>query len=229
MAGADLISVSAFVRHSSVWVQVTPTMEPVVRAANSFQESLGSPVSSLSDSQRNALIAETAFLLVGAGFPETYYQRSELEAKAREFLLKLPHSSGSEATLSSEEWLEVGMLAQVTRYYSSRLYKPIFAPTVPGCGVVDAAIGDILAGRELVEIKTVTRPFRANDIRQALTYAAMLYASDYTIEQITLLNPRRARVVQMPIGEIAATARGDSAVELMQDLVEWMVDLQVSA
>lgn len=229
MAGADLIPVSAFVRHSSVWVTVTPTMEQVVRAANSMQESLGRAVPSLSDSQRNALIAETAFLLAGAGFPETHIRKPELEAKARDFLMRLPRSEGSEASLSSDEWVEVGMLAQVTRLYSSRLDQPNFSPKIPGCGVVDAATGDILCGTELVEIKTVTRPFRAYDIRQAVTYSAMLYASDYMVERITLLNPRRARFVSMSLDEIAVATRGESKVALIQDLVECMVSLQVSA
>jgi hypothetical protein len=201
----------------------------VVRAVNSLQESLGAPVPSYSSNERNALIAETAFLLAGAGFPNDLYEKYELEAKARDFLLKLPHSSGAEAELTSEEWLEVGMLAQITRRYAARLHQPIFSPSIPGCGVVDAATADLLAGRELVEIKTVTRPFRSYDVRQALTYTAMLYSSGYTVEIITLLNPRRARVVNMPVGEIAAVTRGDSAVELMQDLMEWMLDLQVSA
>ena len=216
-------------RHSSVWLQVTPTLEPVLRAANTRQESLGPPVSSLGRSERNALLAETAFLLAGAGFPSEYYQRWELESKAREFLLNLPHSLGAEAALSAEEWVEVADLARMTQRYTARLQNLIFSPRIPGCGVVDAATGDVLAEDELVEIKTVTRPFQANDLRQALTYAAMLYASDRRIGYIALLNPRRARVVRLSIGEIAAATRGDSEVELMQELIEWMVGLQVSA
>jgi hypothetical protein len=229
MAGADMIQVSAFVRHGSVWITVTPTMEQVVRAANSMQESLGRAVPSRSDSQRNALIAETAFLLAGAGFPETHIRKSELEAKARDFIMRLPRSEGSEASLSSDEWAEVGMLAQVTQRYFSRLDQPTFSPKIPGCGVVDAATGDILCGTELVEIKTVTRQFRALDIRQALTYSAMLYASNYTVDRITLLNPRRARFMSMSLDEIATATRGESKVSLLQDLVQSMVGLQVSA
>jgi hypothetical protein len=210
-------------------MQVMPGLEAVLRVANTYHEPLGPPVPSLGRSERNALLAETAFLLAGAGFPSQDYERHELEFKAREFLLNLPHSSGVEAALSPEEWLEVADLARVTQRYSSRLQKPIFSPRIPGCGVVDAATGDILAEDELVEIKTVTRSFQANDLRQALTYAAMLYASDHRVKHIALLNPRRARVIKLPIGEIAAATRGDSDVELMQVLIEWMVGLQVSA
>jgi len=117
----------------------------------------------------------------------------------------------------------------VTQRYTERLENPVFSPRIPGCGVVDAATADVLAADELVEIKTVTRPFQANDLRQALTYAAMLYASGGRVGYIALLNPRWARVVRLSIGEIAAATRGDSDVELMQELVEWMVGLQISA
>jgi hypothetical protein len=204
-------------------------MEPVVHWINSHQESLGGAVSSLGDSQRNALIAETAFLVAGSEFAGASYEKYELEGKAREFLLTLPRGSAAANLLNSGEWLEVGMLARVTQRYTSRLSSPVFSPMIPGCGVVDVAIGDILAEDELVEIKTVTRPFRSYDLRQALTYAAMLYASGAPVTRITLLNPRRARSVTMSIAEVAGGTRGDSAVELLQDLVESMVGLQVSA
>jgi hypothetical protein len=208
---------------------VAPTMEPVINAANLHQISLGTAVMNRSIPQRNALIAETAFLLAGSAFTGDSYNREEVEEKARVFLLKLPRGAEARPELTSAEWHEVGRLAQVTQQYTSLLVEPEFSPRIPGCGVVDSAVGDVLAGSELVEIKTVARPFRVPDLRQALTYAAMLYSAGRSIEHITLLNPRRARVVKMSIGRIAAGVRGGSAVELLQDLVESMIDLQVSA
>jgi hypothetical protein len=149
--------------------------------------------------------------------------------KAKRAFKSLGREPGPEANFTEDEWLEVGLLARIMRSYISDLETPIFSPSIPGCGVVDMAIGDVLAGSELIEIKTVTRPFRTYDFRQALTYAAMFYSANHVIENITLLNPRRARVVKMPVGEIAALIRGDSAVELLQDLIETMMELQVSA
>jgi hypothetical protein len=204
-------------------------MEPVVSVANKHQVSLGTAVQNRTIPQRNALIAETAFLLAGSNFAGTSYTREEIEDKARDFLLRLPRGSDARQELTSEEWHEVGRLAQVTQTYTSQLRAPVFSPRIPGCGVVDSTVGDVLAGSELVEIKAVSRLFRAADLRQALTYAAMLYSADHSIEYITLLNPRRARVVKMQIGRIAAGVRGCSAVELLQDLVEAMIELQVSA
>lgn len=229
MAGANLITASTFVRQSSVWTQIVPTMDSVVRAANTLQTSLGSTIPSLSANRRRAIIAETAFIVANSTFSGVAHARQNLGYAAQGDFARLNREPGPEASFSSEEWLEVGLLARATQRYTSTLPEPEFSPSIPGCGVVDAAIGDVLAGSELIEIKTVTRPFRAYDFRQALTYTAMLYSSDYLVESITLLNPRRARVVKLPIGEIAALIRGSSAVELLQDLIERMMGLQVSA
>ena len=226
MAGADLISASTFVRQNSVWTEVAPYMDPVIRAAK--ERPLGKAVPSMSDSKRNPLIAEAAYLVAGSDFTGRSYNRNMLGHKAKEFLPILPRNVATDAELSPDEWLEVGLLARITQKYTSTLPEAVFSPSIPGCGVVDAAIADVLAGSELVEIKTVTRPFRSYDLRQALTYTAMLYSSNYIIRHITLLNPRRARLVKMPVSRIAAGVRGGSAVELLQDLIQSMTDFQVS-
>jgi len=204
-------------------------MEPVISVANTHQTSLGTAVMPRSTPKRHAFIAETAFLLASSEFAGDSYSRGEVEEKARDFLLKLPRGAESRPELTPAEWHEVGRLAQVTQKYTSLLVEPKFSPFIPGCGVVDSAVGDVLAGSELVEVKTVARPFRVPDLRQALTYTAMLYSAGLSVTHITLLNPRRARVVKMSIGRIAAGVRGGSAVELLQDLVEAMIELQVSA
>lgn len=221
-----MISASTFVRQSSVWTQVAPYMEPTIRAAKEIR--LGAAVPSGSDSKRNPLIAETAFLVAGSNFEGESYNKNMLGRKAREFLPVSSRKVATAAELSPDEWLEVGLLARVTQRYTSILPEAVFSPSIPGCGVIDVAIADVIAGSELVEIKAVTRPFRPYDLRQALTYAAMLYSSDYAINHITLLNPRRARLVKMSIRKIAAGVRGGSAVELLQDLIQSMTDFQVS-
>jgi hypothetical protein len=167
--------------------------------------------------------------LAGSDFQLEYYERQEMEIRARDFLLGLPRGEAAQASLTGDEWMEVSLLARVTRSYTSPLNDVTFSPLIPGCGVVDRAEADVLARNELIEIKTVTRPFRAYDLRQALTYSAMLYAADIRVSTVTLLNPRRARYVSFSLDSIAAVARGDSAVEMLEELVEWMMGLQVSA
>jgi hypothetical protein len=204
-------------------------MDSVTRVANTSQISLGAAVPRLGTNQRNALIADAAFLVAGSNFSGDSYSKKTLGHYARDSFLKLPRNPMVQTEFSSDEWEEIGLLARVTQRYTSMLPGAVFSPSIPGCGVVDTGIGDVLAGSEIIEIKAVTRPFRTYDLRQALTYAAMLYSSNYTVDYITLLNPRRARFVKLPVGQIAAGIRGDSAVELLQDLIESMMGFQVSA
>ena len=229
MEGPNMISANSFARQGSIWTQVTPTIEPAMRWMNSHQESLGRAVDSSGDSQRNALIAEAAFLLAGSEFRYIPGNPGWVEREARNFLIRLPRGQEAEGKITSDEWDEIGRLARVTQYYTRTMKNPTFSARVPGCGVVDQANCDVLGADELVEMKTVTRPFRSLDLRQALTYAAMLYASNRVVSKVTLLNPRRAVNVTLTISEISQMARGDSSGELLQDLVEWMTGLQVSA
>src|SRR5689334_15971474 len=111
MAGADLISVNAFARHSSVWTQATPTMEPMIRWINTHEASLGAAVPSMSDNQRNAFIAEAAFILAGSEFSYVPGDPDLVESRARSFLQGLPRGHTSTDELSSEEWVEIGKLA----------------------------------------------------------------------------------------------------------------------
>lgn len=225
-----MISANTFSRHVSVWAQVAPMLEPVVRWANGHETFLASPVASLSQSSRNSLIAETAFQVAKAGLVSPGGTGAlQAEATARNFLSALPRGAAAGTQLSPGEWREVGELTVAIQRYTAHLTSPEFGPVIPGCGVVDTAIADVLAGEELIEIKAVARPFRSSDLRQALTYTAMLYAAGKRVVQVTLLNPRRGRYVTLSLDHVAAGASGTSPSELMQDLVGWMSGLQVSA
>jgi hypothetical protein len=224
-----VISTNSFARHSSIWTQVTPTLEQVVRWANSARKSLGQSVPSRSDPPRNSLISETAFLLA------RYYHASlepppvEVELEARSFLAHLPRTEGVVQELTSDEWEEVYELKERITSYTHWLPEVEFSPLIPGCGVVDQAIGDVLANSELIEVKAVARPFRSADFRQLLTYVAMLYSSRKAIEKITLVNPRNSYYFTTALDFVAGASSGKSTVELLQELVEWMIGLQVSA
>jgi hypothetical protein len=151
------------------------------------------------------------------------------EADARAFLRTLSSSTSQDEALSLEEWAEVGGLASVSYRYLDSLGAPAYSPLIRGCGVVDAAYADVLDGEHLIEVKAVSRGVRTGDLRQLLTYAAMLYASGVTVEKLTWLNPRRARYWTHPLSAIAYGASGAPAAGLLQDIVNLMMELQVSA
>ncbi|WP_412749686.1 hypothetical protein [Krasilnikovia sp. M28-CT-15] len=204
-------------------------LDRVVRWLNTQQQSLGRAVESYGINQRHALIAETAFLMASSSYNTGQMLDGDYEGAARQALAGLPRSDfASEALTISERGEAVKVSSKILRFLSGKSDIE-FAPTVPGCGVIPHAHCDIRVATDLVEVKAVTRPFRGTDLRQLITYATMYYAKGRRMDNLTLLNPRRARYVTMSLDTITQGASGRPSVEVMQDLVEAMVGLQVSA
>lgn len=224
-----MISASNFARHTSVWAQTTPTLEQVVRWANDKLISTGRAVPSGSDPQRHSLISETAFLLARHDQANDEPSLPDVESEAREFLSHLPRSDALTPALTHGEWSEINDIRDKIFSYTHWLPSVEFSPTVPGCGVVDQSIADIVAESELIEVKAVMRPIRSVDFRQMLTYVAMYYSKGRSFNKLTLLNPRNSYLFSVTLDDLASGSSGKSAVELLQELIEWMVGLQVSA
>lgn len=181
-------------------------------------------------SERHALIAEVAFSMAAQGSVKLpSVGPKEFEKNARDFVVNLPRGEYAIERLAVGEWYEAYRICRTIKKYATIEQGFDFSPAVPGCGIVDEAVADIKRDRELVEVKTVTRPFRSSDFRQVLTYAAMYYASGLQIEQVTLLNPRRGRYFSSSLDLVALGASGLSGPGLMQELVELMTGMNVSA
>ncbi|MFI9840403.1 hypothetical protein ACIHFD_25440 [Nonomuraea sp. NPDC051941] len=228
MVDSDMISVRRFSLQGSIWRQRTPMMEQLVRWINSRVAPFGRPINVSHEPNRSALVSETAFRRAAVGAP-LFRHDDGSENAARDLLLLLPRGLYGEAVLTEAEQLEVDLVQQNIMHYASTLTKAIYFHPVPGCGVVSAATADIVDANGITEIKAVGRAFRGNDLRQLLTYAAMLYASGASTQRLNLYNPRRAILFSSGLDEISLSVCGRSSVELMQDLVDDMIGFQVSA
>ncbi|WP_433535056.1 hypothetical protein ACQPZK_23485 [Micromonospora sp. CA-249363] len=229
MESSDLISAKEFAHHTSVWRQCAPMLDRVARWLNTQQVSLGRAVVNTSAPQRNALLAETAFLTAASVYDSTGLTGRHAAQAARTALQFLPRGEFARADLDYEELSEVEKLSDKILRFAEGLPSASFSPQIPGCGVVARCTGDMASPSQLIEIKTVTRPFRGTDLRQLLTYTAMLYAKGEAIDNVTLLNPRRARYVTVSVEMLAQGSSGKAKAEIMQDLIDAMVTLQVSA
>ncbi|MEV4343551.1 hypothetical protein AB0J83_03600 [Actinoplanes sp. NPDC049596] len=203
-------------------------MEQVVHWINDEELPLGRPVPLSTVGMRSALIAETAFRRAAVDAP-LFPENDDAEQAAAAMISQLPRGQFGDATLTESEKSETRLIQQNLTRFSSTLGDAEYFPSIPGCGVVNNSIGDILSFSHLVEVKTVSRPFRSTDLRQLLTYCAMLRASDIPIETISLYNPRRAYRFTDDLEDLSFGLCGRSAVELMQDIINTMVGFQVSA
>src|SRR5207248_4346805 len=110
---------------------------------------------------RNGLVAETAFRRAAIRAP--LFERDDAaEAESRRLLALLPRGQFGDSPLTESERLETSLIQQNIMHYASMLQEPQYFHSIPGCGVVDAAVGDIIhgGGSGLAEIKAVVRPFR---------------------------------------------------------------------
>ncbi|MFI6068125.1 hypothetical protein ACIA47_23050 [Micromonospora sp. NPDC051227] len=203
-------------------------MEQVVRWINENELQLGVPVHVTHDGYRSAVIAETAFRRAAVGAP-LGEDDVEAERAAASLVSLLPRGQFGDLPLSQSERLEVSLIQQNLLTLAQTMTDPTFFYRVPGCGVVNSAYGDMADSNHLVEVKTVVRPFRGTDLRQILIYSAMRYASGLEVEEISLFNPRRARLFSCSFDDIAFAVSGRAGVELVHDLIDAMVGFQVSA
>ncbi|MFJ6196201.1 hypothetical protein [Micromonospora sp. NPDC092111] len=223
-----MISVRRFSLQGSIWRQHAPMMEQVVRWINENESTFGRRVRVTHDGRRSAVIAETAFRRAAVNAP-LFEQDEAAERAAGDLISLLPRGQFGDLPLTASERLEVVLIQQNLLRLANTLEVPAYFYPVPGCGVVNSAFGDMADGSHLIEIKTVARPFRGTDLRQMLIYCAMKYASNQSVDEISLYNPRRARLFTSSLDEISFAVSGRTGVELVNDLVDAMVGFQVSA
>lgn len=242
MGGSALISAERFARdRSSYWNQLLPRLEPFVRLLNLSVGRFSPPLPSTIPADRAAFVAELGFELFRTPVDVPIEPDSpDVESAAsgvRERIARLASVTVDEIKPPSAlERTEAATLAErLTRFVRQRAASTyIVDPLIPGCGIVDNATADLLIRRArftfdldspetyehlLYEVKTVTRPFRAIDIRQLVTYAALMAAADEAPVTVGIVNPRLGTFVECPLDRLAEDIAGVSGNGLLQQII----------
>ncbi|WP_149202870.1 hypothetical protein [Actinotalea subterranea] len=192
-------------------------------------EPVGAPVPTVGgEPANNSLIAEIAFGLVAADCALLVPIEASVEARVREYLNRFRSHPPGDVDLDDDEQQECVALAKSLRSLLDGLGPVEFYPLVPGCGVVDAARADVTFGSALGEVKSVSRPFRASDLKQLLTYCAMAHAAGGGYDEVVLLNPRRGTRVAVSTEFLCRATSGLTSTELFDEIQRAMVGLQTS-
>ncbi|QZN85787.1 hypothetical protein [Cellulomonas sp. C5510] len=222
-----MISARTFARQSAVWSDVTPLLENFVRWANLNEGAYAKRVPGPSSGRLAAVISELGFEYSCLHTGRTAHadplgfvvQAMNQLPGGRQ--LRRPH-------LSVAQEAEARALARnIDAFCVDKNVQ--FRPIIPGCGVVDVASADLVVNDTLIEVKSVTRGFRSSDFRQILTYLAMKHASGDFLPRVTVLNPRSGVHCSVTTEFLAQNAAGASAIELLDAVVGWMSEMQVSA
>jgi hypothetical protein len=231
---------------SGFWAETLPFLTPqAIAELNLNGTAMGDgrrewmkPLAGSGDNSNNDVIAETAFGLFVEALQSdvpisklvedaTLVQRIEESAKNRVVGLRrdvVGRVRSSQPRTSEAIDLSTRLETYFKDYpFDSILIQPMFK----GCGILDSCYGDILARKSLCEMKIVDRNLRSADIRQVLAYCALNYrSSQYEIESVTILNPRRGLEFFFVVEELAERASGKNASELFHHITTFLSDFE---
>lgn len=223
--------------YTAFWSMATPTCEHFVRKLNAVLYERIFPPLNDTDTKDRAFIAEVAFALFVAhaegrvaGQPKTDIEAAA-EGEARRRLLPflrqgfvLPAELGRQQM--DEAWALSGRLSS---YFDPALKNLIVHPIFSGCGLVDRSEGDVIWGTGLYEVKTVDRPFRSNDVRQLLVYAALNHlAGEYEIGTLGVFNPRRGVSFEVDVEEAVWEVSGRPPSSLYEEIAQVVASGEIS-
>jgi hypothetical protein len=231
---------------SGFWAETLPFLTPqAIAELNLSGTAMGAgrrewmkPLTVSGDNSNNDVISETAFGLFAAslkaGTPiaklvedDATLQRIVESAKSRISGLRREAVIGAHSVqLKMDEAINLSMRLE-TYFDDYPLDSIVIQPRFKGCGILDSCYGDVLARTSLCELKMVDRNLRSADIRQVLAYCALNYrSSQYEIDSVTILNPRRGLEFAFIVEELAERASGKNASELFHHITNFLSDFE---
>src|SRR5579862_6297347 len=216
--------------HSGFWNALLPMQEQYIRTYNSRLRRFGHAVVSEVPAEQRAVVNELGFLIFVSAM-ESRTQPHLLPAgvvkeraeEALGYVARMAHHSGAppahprhvgvrEATALATSLFSYFVGGDVGRVVT----KPLFS----GCGWLDHAEGDVLAGTMLYEIKAGERQFRSLDLRQLLCYCALNFsAKTYDIQSVALMNPRSGTYFYDSLERMCQKIAGSSAGDILGEIV----------
>ena len=220
-------------RYTSLWHQVLPMADSIVRRINVSYEQFAPTLTSKANPRRRAYVNELAFRIFAHSSRDGILRQpkpdvdalAELEQSTAFFISRLRSADEiSQPDLAEREEALLISRRLFTYFAMHEATNPLsFAPKFAGCGILNTCVGDIVAEPTLYEVKAGARDFRLIDVRQVVTYCALNFASRrYLINRVVLLNPRRGISAMLDIHEDLSRASGSSASEVYADLLDFL-------
>lgn len=212
-----MITAEAFAGRSTMWREITPSLDQYVRWLNQNTPRFGLGVRQSPETR-----PDVAAILGAHWASSPEMSQGELSASA---------SSQTSLRPGPSELFEARLLAEeILRYpFMEDGASVSWEHRLAGCGEVEACYVDLLIGSaHIVEIKAVNRAFRGLDIRQLLTYAAISESLSSPVGHLGLLNPRLGTYMTWDVGQLALDLGSPSYMEMMAALQMQMSSSLVS-
>lgn len=232
-----MISELSFSRKfTSFWNELIPGCDAYVRLINQgLMKRHSEPIDYEEEPSNRALINGVGFLLFkkvvnkelkldSLGTIEREDVFEEIVNTEQRFLSRFSRHSEPKLPFRATEIKSIRVIATrlCERFKKSKLI--VTAPLFLGCGILNAAEGDVWADNMLVEVKAGERSFSVYDIRQLLTYCALNYqgGNKYVIENIELFNPRVGVSFSESLDEVSRNVGSMSSAELLSEIISFV-------
>ena len=230
---------------SGFWNQCLPFLTPQVieqmnLSATPMSDSHGcvaEPLAATEDSANNDLVADTGFGIFTAAKQAGKSVHSirnpallkRITESAFERIKRLRNPEGK-ANMKHLRGLDDAMEIAVRLedfFKSDGLGELVIQPRFKGCGILDSCYGDLFMGSTLYEVKCVERNLRSIDIRQVLAYCALNCESrQFEIQEVCVVNPRRAISFKFDVEELAQKASGKNSAELFHQIGDFLMNFE---
>jgi len=226
-----MTSETAFAQHhTSTWRLLAPALDLFIRKINLQLYDREFPVlNSDVASNRRGFINEIAFSVYCAAPSSERAKKSASEAfqravkDAREKISRLEaipaDTIASPTSIEITDCTEQGRRLRHFFAYTSKGEKIEVRPRFPGAGIIGTCEGDIYFNSTLFEVKAGQRTFRAVDLKQLLTYAALNNsARSRSLNRLGLFNPRMGISFSATLDSICLEISGCPAAELLPEI-----------
>lgn len=227
-----MISETRFAKsYSSVWRDLTPTLELFIRKANlSLIRNDFNPLTASSDPSRRGLINQIAFKCV-----ELAYNNEP--GKLFDLVRNPDHCRTAEKFVTSNndcvasEMSEISDMAyrMARNLICSENQGIVLTPRFSGCGYINTCHGDALTPKlKLIELKDGERAFRSYEFRQMIVYAALhMNSAKQIMETVEVINSRRGVSITIGFAEFCYEVAGLSSFDLLTEVIRTISDISV--
>ena len=219
----------------SFWHSIMPRSEQAVRMMNASRDQVVATYAKRVSAANRGLINESATRIAHCALktrrPISKLTQTDIAdsiASAYDFIhCKRALAVEQHANLNSREIAEcrdlaVRLIEQLEQYKAT---LTMFVP-VPGVGIVDSCEADGVSGRTLIEVKAGNRLCRSRDIRQSLTYVALMYVATTrrNIDELCIVNPRVGWRVTIGVDEVLEMSGGKSFDYFVAEFVNYVTE-----
>lgn len=191
------------------------------------------PMDGTENTRWNDLIAEVAFglfseCLAGGSRPDRLPPETQrvIRQRAAARIAVLRRTQADLGTQLNAGFIEEAdqLALRLLEYFTGWGGIAEIQPLLAGVGILNSCHPDLIYGDAIVEIKMGISPFRCGDIRQLITYCALVRHAkpDRHIRRLCLVNPRRGLAWEFPLEALIQIIAENCVQDFFQEILEFL-------